>query len=111
MYGSQLRRQVRAEKKKTRVVIFTFLLLLILYLITSMVFGENGLLKYLKLKQKKAEMLSYIKTLQQENTKLKEEVSQLRSDPFYIEKRAREELNLSRPDEYIFFFDDGSGRP
>jgi cell division protein FtsB len=86
-------------------VIFTFLLLLIAYLGITLVFEENGLLKYLELKNKKIELLSEIKALQEENIKLKEEIELIKKDPFYIEKKAREELNLSRPDEYIFLFE------
>lgn len=105
MYNFHLRKQIHLERKRNRIVIFTFLLLLIAYLGITLVFEENGLLKYLELKNKKIELLSEIKALQEENIKLKEEIELIKKDPFYIEKKAREELNLSRPDEYIFLFE------
>jgi len=106
LYNFQLRKQIYLERKRNRMVIFTFLLLLVVYLGITLVFEENGLLKYFELKEKKMELLSEIKVLQDENLKLKEEIELIKKDPFYIEKRAREELNLSRPDEYIFLFEE-----
>ncbi len=42
--------------------------------------------------------------LQKENEGLRDRISKLRNDNFYLEKMAREELNLVRPGEIIYRF-------
>ena len=48
-----------------------------------------------------------IRTLEEENKRLRTQVTGLRSDPYQIEKLAREDLGLVRPDEIIFEIVDG----
>jgi cell division protein FtsB len=43
-----------------------------------------------------------IKELKKENEALKAEIERLKTDPFYIEKIAREELQMTRPGEIIY---------
>ena len=50
---------------------------------------------------------SRIQTLEVENERLRTQVTGLRSDPYQIEKLAREDLGLVRPDEIIFEIVDG----
>ncbi len=71
----------------------------------SLVFDENGLIRYYELKEKKSALIKEIASLNNETSRLQEEVELLKKDPFYIEKKAREELNMSKPDEYIFLFE------
>lgn len=42
--------------------------------------------------------------LQNENEALRERISRIRHDDFYLEKLAREELNMARPGEVIYRF-------
>jgi len=104
-YNFQVRKQILLEKKRKRLVIFTIISIIILYLSLTIVFDENGLLRYISLKEEKVRLLSEVKKLKYKNELLKEEIRLLKSEPFYIEKMAREELNLSRPNEYIFLFE------
>jgi cell division protein FtsB len=52
---------------------------------------------------------SRIHTLEEENQRLQRQVTGLRSDSYQVEKLAREDLGLARPDELIFeIVDEGS---
>jgi cell division protein FtsB len=50
---------------------------------------------------------SRIRALEKENERLRTQVTGLRSDPYQVEKLAREDLGLVRPDEIIFEIIDG----
>lgn len=45
-----------------------------------------------------------VKRLQRENERLREEIRALKSDPQVIERIAREELHMIRPDEMVLSF-------
>ena len=53
-----------------------------------------------------------IKEINKASAQLKSEIEKLKKrDPFTIEKLAREEFNMSRPDEYLFIYDDKGDFP
>jgi cell division protein FtsB len=66
--------------------------------------GERGVLHLWRLKTEKANLDEKNYRLQKENENLRERISKLRHDNFYLEKIAREELNLVRPGEIIYRF-------
>jgi cell division protein FtsB len=103
--GNLLRKQVVSEIKKRRLIFFTIMLLSFIYLITTLFFGDRGLLKYIELNKTEARMERQIKELEKDNEYLRSEIKSLKEDPFYIEKHAREDFGLVRPDEYIFQYD------
>ncbi len=103
---NRLRRQVYNEKRKRGLVFYTVALVVISYLLWTLVFDDSGYLRYRTLNEKRQEVLTEIVKLQKDNAGLKGEIRLLAKDPFYVEKQAREELNLSRPDEYVFIFQD-----
>jgi len=100
-----LRKQVVNERKKQSIVCLTVLLISILYLVWTLLFDENGIVRLLELRERRTEVIEEVAELQKENVRLNKEITLLKEDPFYIEKHAREDMNLSRPDEYIFIFD------
>lgn len=100
-----LKRQVVAEKKKQSFVFITVVFLLTLYLLGLILIDEDSIARYMGLKEKRAEINAEISTLRKENMALAKNIEELKEESFFIEKLAREELNLSRPDEYIFIFD------
>ena len=100
-----LRKQIDTERKKKRLVVYTLFLLIMLYMTVSLFFDDAGFLKYLRLKRNEQTLVNEIASLEKENSSIQSEISDLKSDPFYIEKHAREDLNLSRPDEYIFIYE------
>lgn len=77
-------------------------LILILSLFTT--FGERGLLHlwHLRGEQKRLDESNFV--LQKENERLRERIYRLRHDDLYLEKIAREDLGLVRPEEIIYRF-------
>lgn len=100
-----LRKQVVSEIKKRRLIFFTIILLSFIYLIISSICGDMSLLRYVELKKTKVHLEKQINEIQKENEQLRSQVDALKKDPFYIEKHAREEFGLAKPDEYIFQYD------
>ena len=66
--------------------------------------GERGVLHLWRLTGEKARLDEENYRLQKENEGLRQRISKLRNDNFYLEKMAREELNLVRPGEIIYRF-------
>jgi len=100
-----LRKQVLSEIRKRRLIFFTIILLSLMYLATSFLFGNMGLFRYEELTQKKEHLENEIHALSKENEQLKSQITLLKEVPFYTEKHAREDFGLAKPDEYIFLYD------
>jgi cell division protein FtsB len=66
--------------------------------------GERGVLHLWRLNGEKTKLDEDNYRLQKENEGLRQRISKLRNDNFYLEKMAREELNLVRPGEIIYRF-------
>jgi cell division protein FtsB len=66
--------------------------------------GERGVLHLWRLSGEKTKLDEDNYRLQKENEGLRQRISKLRNDNFYLEKMAREELNLVRPGEIIYRF-------
>ncbi len=102
---STLEKQVNAEVKKKQMIFFTVIILTIVYLTISLVFGDMGFIKYLELNRTRASLQQQIAQISSQNEQLKIQLKALKGDPFTREKIAREEYGLSKPDEYIFQYD------
>ncbi len=100
-----LRKQVVSEVRKRRLVFFTIVLLSFIYLFINLTFGNMGLLRYLELNKTKTRLETEIKEISEENKQLGLQIDLLKKDPFYLEKYAREDFGLAKPDEYIFQYD------
>ncbi len=94
------------ERKRRDIIFFTIITLLFFYMGATLLFGNMGYLKYSKLKKVKGRLESEITGMDTENKALRARVSALKDDSFSIEKYAREEYGMARPDEYIFQFND-----
>lgn len=81
-----------------------WLLFLALFFIFLSIFGDNGLLKIGELKRVRMALTEEITALREENDALRNEIIGLKEDPFFIEKVAREELGLVRPQEVVYHF-------
>jgi len=66
--------------------------------------GERGALHLWRLHGEKSNLDEQNYRLQKENEALRLRISRLRNDDAYLEKLAREELNLVRPGEVIYRF-------
>ncbi len=75
------------------------------YLAISFTFGRSGLVRYMELKDKKSHLVQEIKEIEARNNRLRSDAKLLKEDPFYIEKFAREDLGMTKPDEYVFKYE------
>jgi len=74
-----------------------FLLLSVLAMV-----GERGYFEVYEFARHLEHIESRIGILEGENKRLQMQVTGLRADPYHVEKLAREDLGLARPDELIF---------
>ena len=90
-----------------------FYLLGSLFLLLSLVtiVGERGALHLWRLRGEKTQLDEQNYRLQMENRTLRERVMRIRDDNQYLEKLAREELNLVRPGEVVYRFPKAEPRP
>lgn len=101
---SNLRQQVRLESKKNNIIFYSFIIIAFGFVVAALLFSDTGISKYLRLKEAKKNLELEIAEITQKNKTLQSHVSALKTDPFYIEKHAREEYGLAKKDEYIFKF-------
>ena len=80
---------------------FTVLFTLLLAIYTIL-FGENNIFKYFDKVKTRNELLGQVESLKSENKKLQRTIDYLQNDPFYIEKKARENLGLIKEDEEVY---------
>jgi cell division protein FtsB len=73
-------------------------------LLIHAVVGDRGAIHLWRLEGEKAKLDEQNYRLQKDNAAVREKISRLRTDNFYLEKIAREELNLARPGEVIYRF-------
>jgi cell division protein FtsB len=73
-------------------------------------FGKSGLINLYRARQEEQELKARVAELKDENQKLREEIERLTSDPKYLEKVAREELGMVKPDEVVFHLPDTPGQ-
>ncbi len=101
-----LRIQVNREIRMRRRFALTLLLLVLLFFMIRLTFGNSGLIRYLELRERRDRLAQEIKDLDNRNTCMRSDVKHLREDPFYIEKHAREDFNMAKPDEYVFKYEE-----
>jgi cell division protein FtsB len=66
--------------------------------------GERGALHLWRLRGEKNRLDAQNYRLQKENDILRQRISRIRNDKHYLEKLAREDLNMVRPGEVIYRF-------
>jgi cell division protein FtsB len=99
------RKEVESKKRRRRTIFFTFGILLVIYFAITLIFGDNGLLRYLKLKSSRTDIQTEIKGIERRNEEIKRQVEAAKKDPNMIEELARKQ-GLTREDEIIFKFED-----
>jgi cell division protein FtsB len=93
------------KKQKNRKRLFITLSLAgVLYFLVPLLLGDMGLVKYFGMLKTDRDLSSEIEALVNENRKLRDDISALRSDPTAIEKIAREELGLVKDGELVYRF-------
>jgi cell division protein FtsB len=86
-----------------RVALYGWACLIALLLVYALV-GERGAIHLWRLQGERSKLDEQNYRLQKDNEALREKIARLRSDNYYLEKTAREELNLVRPGEVIYRF-------
>ncbi len=66
------------------------------------IFGDRGILNMVGEREKVEALRAELDELRAENARLSSEIRDLRESPRAIERLAREELGLARPDETVF---------
>ena len=89
---------VKAQKQFLRGVV----LLICISLIIVFIFGDHGLIKLYKVKQKRKGIQDNITKLREEKEKTIDEKNKMENDLDYIEKIAREKYKMVKPGEKIF---------
>lgn len=84
---------------------------LIVLLALYTVAGDRGAIHLWRLRGEKAKLDEQNFRLQKETEALRLRISQVRNSNFYLEKLAREELNLVRPGEVIYRFPAAQSKP
>lgn len=95
---------VQDNRKKRRLVYLTSGILLVIYLTLNMIIGENGLVKYMKLKAIRNKLQSETLALQKQNEDANRQIETLKKEPDRVEELARE-YGLTKKGELIFKFD------
>ena len=89
---------INSNYQKTILLSLGFFMLLII----MAVFHENGILNAYHFEQEQVEMKKTNGGLKQQNDLLRQEILALKSEPYEIEKIAREKLNLAKPGDQIY---------
>ena len=66
------------------------------------VFHENGILNAYRFEQEQVKMKEENEALRRQNSLLRRNIQALKSDPYAIEKIAREKLNLAKKGDQVF---------
>ena len=74
-----------------------------LLLVLMAVFHESGILNAYRLEQEQLKMKNENEILRARNEKFRLEIDALKSDPYEIEKIARERLNLIKPGDQVYY--------
>src|SRR5512139_3341840 len=85
----------------------------VIALVVGSVFGDRGILNLIEKRRQVEALRAELEGLRGENARLAAEIEALRGSPRAIERLAREELGLARPDETVFLIrEEGeAGRP
>lgn len=92
-----------APRLGRQLVIFVVLVAALLVTVAA-VSGERGYLDVHRQRAQLSRLRAEVATLRDENGALLTEVRGLRSDPYVLERIAREKLGYARPGEVIFLF-------
>jgi cell division protein FtsB len=96
---------VQDNSKKRRLVYMTSGIMLVVYLTLQMIIGENGLVKYMKLKAMRSRVQSETLAIKKQNEDASSHIEGLKKEPDRVEELARE-YGLTKKGELIFKFED-----
>ncbi len=94
---SKISKYIGAEQ-----ILLLFTIFSVLYMLFFLFFGKNNIFKYIQKEQVKKSLQQEISLIEKENKKLLQEISYLKKDTFYIEKKAREDLGLVKEGDEVY---------
>ena len=94
-------------KRSKNGVVWIFPILLVLGLIFLIINGYHELQMMKRLAQKRGALILVNQELNRGNEEMYRKITRLKQDPIYLEEIARKEFGLVKPDEIIFFLDEG----
>ena len=109
--GTQVTMREEAPRSEPRTRMRAWVLGTVIALIAlavGSVFGDRGILSMVGEREKIEALRGELDALRAENARLSAEITDLRQNPRAIERLAREELGLARPDETVFLIRDAS---
>ncbi|HEB01917.1 MAG TPA: septum formation initiator family protein [Nitrospirae bacterium] len=100
----ELRRQVSSELKLRKYVTNTALILAIVYVFGTLIFSTMGFLHYMEVKEKHSVISRELDRIEAANWQFRTSLANHKNDTYYLEKYARENFGMSKPDELIFLY-------
>jgi cell division protein FtsB len=95
----------QAHRVRPTVALLPFsLMVMAIMTVPTLVLDDQGLPRYRHLRAEVGELRESNQELVREIAQLKSEIDALRADPTYIERIARDELGMVRPEEFVFQF-------
>ncbi len=73
-------------------------------MVLALLSPESGIPKVRKVMRIKTRLEQDIETFQEDNENLRYQIEAMKTDPFWLEKIAREELNMGFPGEIVYKF-------
>jgi cell division protein FtsB len=81
---------------------FSLLIAVLAVCLYFIFFGQRGVMKYYEITKEIHHEKAKLAKLEQENARLTTKIDQWQSDNFEKEKFARQDLQMSKPDEMVF---------
>ena len=87
------------KKHKGKIIFLCFMFIVSSIIITI---NEFGLIKLIRLKKNKNDLQHDIYILTEQQKKINKEITEIQTNPEYVEKIAREKFMMAKPGEKIF---------
>jgi len=106
---SARRQYIEHRGKIKKMVLYTIGVLCLIYLTVSLIIGEGGFIRYMKLQAMRDDLLEEIDKLKRDNEEIKTELERFKNDETLIEEAARKR-GFSKEGELIFKFEEDKDR-
>tara|TARA_B100000959_G_C14896703_1_gene589081 strand:+ start:291 stop:611 length:321 start_codon:yes stop_codon:yes gene_type:complete len=94
-----MRKKITKTSNKPNIILFTSLLI---FSLTILLVNEFGLIKYIKLSQKHKLLKNQLNNILEQQTTLRNNITQLQKDEDYIRSVAREKFMMVLPGEKVY---------
>ncbi len=104
--SSKINRYIGAEN-----ILLLFTILSILYAFYTVFFGKHNIFKFIQKEQIRQKLQTEIAQIKNENMKLEKEIYFLKTDTFFIEKKAREDLGMVKEGDEVYIIPHKKTKP